>query len=244
MEWIHPNLHVRRLLGMAVVTIAMSLAGWWVFNLLTPPQHNPFKPLDLTLKPGIVTGFKLDGLKDNKSACFFLLDQAGVAGELVWLVREQVAVPGEAQAVDGRGVVEQPLGGGPTGVELAGAITELTHVVLREDFRRIDPSGPANNRRPESPMAFLDKLKNPASRPDRAAPDTRSFEMSAQAADERDGVQERSPLEINMDMERTVVLEGVGGRSSREFQASIITEAAPNWPPRMRSLPNCLRKAV
>ena len=31
------------------------------------------------------------------------------------------------------------VGGGPTGVELAGAIAELTHVVLREDFRRIDP---------------------------------------------------------------------------------------------------------
>lgn len=78
MDWIHPNLHVRRLIGMAVVTIAMSLAGWWVFNLLTPPQHNPFKPLDLTLRPGMVTGFKLDALKSNKPACFALLDQAGV----------------------------------------------------------------------------------------------------------------------------------------------------------------------
>lgn len=31
------------------------------------------------------------------------------------------------------------VGGGPTGVELAGAIAELTHVILRGDFRRIDP---------------------------------------------------------------------------------------------------------
>lgn len=31
------------------------------------------------------------------------------------------------------------VGGGPTGVELAGAIAELTHVVLEGDFRRIDP---------------------------------------------------------------------------------------------------------
>lgn len=31
------------------------------------------------------------------------------------------------------------VGGGPTGVELAGAIAELTSVILREDFRRIDP---------------------------------------------------------------------------------------------------------
>jgi NADH dehydrogenase len=30
------------------------------------------------------------------------------------------------------------VGGGPTGVELAGAIAELTHETLREDFRRID----------------------------------------------------------------------------------------------------------
>lgn len=78
MEWSHRSIHVRRLVGMAAVTIGMSLAVWWVFNQLTPPQHNPFKPLDLTLRPDIVTGFKLDGLKDNKPACFFLLDQAGV----------------------------------------------------------------------------------------------------------------------------------------------------------------------
>ena len=32
------------------------------------------------------------------------------------------------------------VGGGPTGVELAGAIAELTHVVLKQDFRRIDPT--------------------------------------------------------------------------------------------------------
>src|SRR5581483_7497776 len=31
-------------------------------------------------------------------------------------------------------------GGGPTGVELAGALAELTRNVLRRDFRRIDPS--------------------------------------------------------------------------------------------------------
>lgn len=31
------------------------------------------------------------------------------------------------------------IGGGPTGVELAGIIAELTHITLRRDFRRIDP---------------------------------------------------------------------------------------------------------
>lgn len=32
------------------------------------------------------------------------------------------------------------VGGGPTGVELAGAIAELSHLVLRRDFRHIDPT--------------------------------------------------------------------------------------------------------
>jgi NADH dehydrogenase len=32
------------------------------------------------------------------------------------------------------------VGGGPTGVELAGAIAELRNTVLRKDFRRIDPA--------------------------------------------------------------------------------------------------------
>jgi NADH dehydrogenase len=33
------------------------------------------------------------------------------------------------------------VGGGPTGVELAGALAELAHGTLKEDFRHIDPSG-------------------------------------------------------------------------------------------------------
>lgn len=79
MQWFHRSLHLRRLIGMAAVTIAMLWATWWVYNLLTPPQHNPFKPLDLTLKPGIVTGFKLDSLTHDKPQCFALLDKAGIA---------------------------------------------------------------------------------------------------------------------------------------------------------------------
>ncbi len=78
MDWIHLNLHVRRLIGMAVVTVIMSIAGWWVFNLLMPPQHNPFKPLDLAIRPGIATGFKLDRLGSSPPLCFALLDKAGV----------------------------------------------------------------------------------------------------------------------------------------------------------------------
>ena len=32
------------------------------------------------------------------------------------------------------------IGGGPTGVELAGAFAELTRTVLQKDFKRIDPA--------------------------------------------------------------------------------------------------------
>src|SRR5690606_30151933 len=32
------------------------------------------------------------------------------------------------------------VGGGPTGVEMAGALAELSRTVLKRDFRRIDPS--------------------------------------------------------------------------------------------------------
>lgn len=78
MDWLHPNLHVRRLIGMSVVTVLMSLWGWWLFNVLTPPQHNPFKPLDLTVRPGLATGFKLDRLAQDPAQCFALLDAAGV----------------------------------------------------------------------------------------------------------------------------------------------------------------------
>lgn len=78
MQWYHRSLHLRRLLGMAAVTAAMLAVAWWLINTLTPPQHNPFKPLDLTIRPGVATGFKLDSLKHDKPACFALLDLAGV----------------------------------------------------------------------------------------------------------------------------------------------------------------------
>ena len=32
------------------------------------------------------------------------------------------------------------IGGGPTGVELAGTIAELAHNTLRDEFRNIDPA--------------------------------------------------------------------------------------------------------
>jgi len=49
---------------------------------------------------------------------------------------EAAGHPGE----QGRWMTIVVVGGGPTGVELAGAFAELTRTVLQKDFRRIDPS--------------------------------------------------------------------------------------------------------
>jgi NADH:ubiquinone reductase (H+-translocating) len=49
---------------------------------------------------------------------------------------EKAGRPGEQQQLMSIVVV----GGGPTGVELAGAFAELTRTVLQKDFKRIDPS--------------------------------------------------------------------------------------------------------
>jgi hypothetical protein len=78
-NWLHPNRHVRKLIGMGAVTLGLSLLGWLVFDWLTPAQHNPFKPLDLATRPGIATGFKLDRLAQNKQKCFAALDRVGIA---------------------------------------------------------------------------------------------------------------------------------------------------------------------
>jgi twitching motility protein PilJ len=78
-------------------------------------------------------------------------------------------------------------------------------------------------------MAFLDKLKNPQAGRDSNEPDTRFVDAQAPASMEgNDMTDKRSPLEIDMDMERTVVLEGVGGRGVRDFDPSIISESAPS----------------
>ena len=75
-------------------------------------------------------------------------------------------------------------------------------------------------------MAFLDKLKKSEPGRDTDAADTRFTE--APAMEGHHMVDKRSPMEIDMDMERTVVLEGIGGRGVREFDPSIISESAPS----------------
>ncbi len=60
-------------------------------------------------------------------------------------IRRRVLVAFEAAEREPAGATRDGLltfaiiGGGPTGVELAGALRELAHFVLRRDFRRIDP---------------------------------------------------------------------------------------------------------
>jgi hypothetical protein len=76
---IHPNPHVRKLVGMAAVTLGLGFLGVVVFDWLAPAQDNPFKPIELTRQVGLATGFKLDRLAQDPRACFAALDRAGVA---------------------------------------------------------------------------------------------------------------------------------------------------------------------
>jgi len=78
-DWIHPNRHVRKLIGMGLVTISLAWLGGITFYWLAPPQHNPLKPIELSTPPGVFTGFKLDRLAQNPQGCFAALDKIGVA---------------------------------------------------------------------------------------------------------------------------------------------------------------------
>ncbi len=72
------NRHVRDLIYMAAITLVMVGAAWWAVDRFVPPQDNPFKPLDLTLPPGLTTASKLRALKDDSGLCRQLLSDAGV----------------------------------------------------------------------------------------------------------------------------------------------------------------------
>lgn len=68
--------------GHGLIVAAFCLLLLWLGGLalhrFTPPQHNPFKPLDLANEPGLATGFKLDQLSRDPQRCFDALDTAGV----------------------------------------------------------------------------------------------------------------------------------------------------------------------
>lgn len=67
------------------------------------------------------------------------LDDALAIRRRILLAFEK-AESGTSPAEDDRWMTIVVVGGGPTGVELAGAFAELARTVLRKDFKRIDPS--------------------------------------------------------------------------------------------------------
>jgi hypothetical protein len=72
-------LRLLRLIFTLAVLVSAGWLAWYAVDRWLPPQHNPFKPLDLTLEPGWATGTKLDALAQDLPACFAALDRAGVA---------------------------------------------------------------------------------------------------------------------------------------------------------------------
>lgn len=69
---------VIRLAAMALVSIVISAAGWFVVDRFAPAQDVPWKPLDLALPPGLATSAKLNDLKRRPEACFTRLAEMGV----------------------------------------------------------------------------------------------------------------------------------------------------------------------
>lgn len=67
------------------------------------------------------------------------LDDAMVIRKKVLLAFEKAESSADAAQI-GRLLTMVVVGGGPTGVEMAGSLAELANVVLKEDFRRIDPA--------------------------------------------------------------------------------------------------------
>jgi len=67
------------------------------------------------------------------------LDDAMTIRKQVLLAFERAESASDAKTAE-RLLKMVVVGGGPTGVEMAGSLSELAQVVLKEDFRRIDPS--------------------------------------------------------------------------------------------------------
>jgi hypothetical protein len=69
---------VLRFIAFLLVTAIAGWGAWLAYNRFTPPQDNPFKPLDLLLPPGLATAMKLDRLADDGAFCRQLLEAADV----------------------------------------------------------------------------------------------------------------------------------------------------------------------
>lgn len=72
------NAHYLRLAAGWIAALAVGWAVLWLLNKYTPPQHNPFAPLDLRDPIGMATYRKFTNLKHDREACFAALDETGV----------------------------------------------------------------------------------------------------------------------------------------------------------------------
>ncbi|MEL6781968.1 MAG: extensin family protein [Pseudomonadota bacterium] len=69
---------VKRALGWAIA-FAVMYGVLWLAHHYTPPQHNPFRPLDLNDPIGAATFRKFTTIKYDREACFTALDNADIA---------------------------------------------------------------------------------------------------------------------------------------------------------------------
>lgn len=73
--------NVRYLVSLWRFWVALVMVGTltWVFHMVAPREHNPWRPIHLDDPIGFATYRKFTHLKHNREACFRALDEAGVA---------------------------------------------------------------------------------------------------------------------------------------------------------------------
>jgi len=67
-----------KLIAYLVTASVTGAATIWAFDHYAPPQHNPMRPLSITHPVGAATYFKIMDLQGNETACFAVLDEAGI----------------------------------------------------------------------------------------------------------------------------------------------------------------------
>ncbi|MEM6411954.1 MAG: extensin family protein [Pseudomonadota bacterium] len=72
--------NVRYLVSLWRFWAALAIVGalTWLFHMIAPAEHNPWKPMHLDDPIGLATYRKFTHLKHNREACFRALDEAGV----------------------------------------------------------------------------------------------------------------------------------------------------------------------
>lgn len=72
------NVHYLKLAAGWALAFAMVGGALWLAHKYTPPQHNPFRPLDLNHPLGMATYSKFSTLKHERETCFAALDAADI----------------------------------------------------------------------------------------------------------------------------------------------------------------------